>query len=99
MNSNVVLIATITAKPTCAPRLLPILKALVEPSRAEPGCLAYVLHSYDSDENTFLFYEVWKSEEDLNAHNESPHFKAAVDQMDGIAASVKIERLGFVEDN
>lgn len=63
------------------------LMALIGPTRSEPGCINYDLHQAADDPGTFMFYENWKSKEDLDKHLERPHFKTwiakAEDLLDG----------------
>lgn len=47
-----------------------ILTSLVEPSRAEPGNVHYDLH--EQEDGRFFLYEVWRSREDLELHNQYP---------------------------
>jgi len=51
------------------------LRALVEPTRSEPGCLAYFVHHDPEDPCMFMFYEKFESQAALDAHVNSPHFK------------------------
>jgi quinol monooxygenase YgiN len=45
------------------------LLGLVEPSRKHAGSLQYHLH--EQDDGRFFLYEVWRSQEDLDRHNET----------------------------
>ena len=47
--------------------------ALVQPSRAEKGCINYDLHQSVDDAGLFLFYENWESREDLERHLATAH--------------------------
>jgi quinol monooxygenase YgiN len=49
------------------------LLALVEPTRAEDGCLLYDLHESRDDEDVFAFYEVWRDKAAHTAHDATPH--------------------------
>jgi quinol monooxygenase YgiN len=51
------------------------LRALLMPTRNEPGCLAYELHSDPGNPGKFMFYEKFQSQAALDAHLASPHFK------------------------
>ena len=51
------------------------LRALVAPTRAEPGCLAYRLHHDPQHPGKFMFYEKFASQAALDAHIASPHFQ------------------------
>ncbi|WP_067721145.1 putative quinol monooxygenase [Nocardia yamanashiensis] len=55
-------------KPDRAAEVRALLTSLVEPTREEAGNLEYHLHEH-ADGRLFL-YEVWRSQEDLDAHNE-----------------------------
>ena len=71
----VVLVAILRAKAGQADALKQRLTGLVAPTRAEPGCVQYDLHQGTEDPNTFLFYEQWKTAEDLAEHARRPHMK------------------------
>ena len=48
---------------------------LVSMTIKEEGCLKYDLHQDLKDDNKFFFYEEWTTQDTLNAHLESDHFK------------------------
>jgi quinol monooxygenase YgiN len=50
------------------------LRALVNPTRKEEGCLQYDLHRGADNAGTFLFHEVWETREHHTAHTKTPHF-------------------------
>jgi quinol monooxygenase YgiN len=54
------------------------LNALVEPTRAEAGCINYHLHRSNEDRAVWMLYENWRSAADLNAHFEMPYLKEFV---------------------
>jgi quinol monooxygenase YgiN len=56
-----------------AGELKALLLALVEPTRAEAGSLQYHLH--EEADGTLFLYEVWRSKEDLDRHQETPHMR------------------------
>jgi quinol monooxygenase YgiN len=51
------------------------LRALLEPTRNEPGCMAYELHKDPENPAKFMFYEKFKNQAALDLHLDSPHFK------------------------
>ncbi len=51
------------------------LGALLQPTREEPGCLAYELHADPEHPGKFLFYEKFKDQAALDAHLATPHFQ------------------------
>ncbi|MGV1049622.1 MAG: putative quinol monooxygenase [Solirubrobacterales bacterium] len=48
---------------------------LIEPSRAEPGNLAYQVHRDPRDPRIFLIYELYEDEAAYAAHGASEHFR------------------------
>jgi (4S)-4-hydroxy-5-phosphonooxypentane-2,3-dione isomerase len=51
------------------------LKALVEPSRAEPGVLVYIPHRDPEDPRKFYIFEQYADADAYTAHTETEHFK------------------------
>ncbi len=49
---------------------------LLSPTRAELGCVEYVLHDDNKKPNVFLLYETWESYELWQAHMKSAHLEA-----------------------
>jgi quinol monooxygenase YgiN len=76
MSGPLVLIARMRAKSGQQARLRQELQRLVAPTRSELGRITYDLHESQSDPAQFMFYEVWKSPADLDAHFETTHMKA-----------------------
>lgn len=48
--------------------------AMVEPTRAEPGCLDYDLYQCVDDPSVMFFYENWTDQESLAKHMNTPNF-------------------------
>jgi quinol monooxygenase YgiN len=69
-------IAEIAAKPGKREELRARLVSMVEPTRAEQGCVQYDLHESNSEPGRFFFLETWASGEMLDRHLASPHLKA-----------------------
>lgn len=81
---HLTVVATIVAKPGREAETEAVLRALVAPSRLDPGYIGYDLHRDLDDPRTFLFYETWESRAALDAHLETPHltaFKARVPEL------------------
>lgn len=55
-------------------QLRALLKGMLDPTRAERGCMLYELYESDSG-GRFYFYEMWESQAALDRHAASPHFK------------------------
>jgi quinol monooxygenase YgiN len=80
---GIILTAMLKAKPGEEDAVKDILVALVEPTRKEPGCLAYNLHQSKSDKTQFMFYEQWASKEALDAHGKMPYMQALGGKLKG----------------
>jgi quinol monooxygenase YgiN len=94
---NLDLVAVIKAKPGSESTVQAALLSLVEPSRKEPGCLAYDIFASESAPGTFVSIERWKSQEDIDAHMASPHLAEAIagagSGFDGMPALHTLRRL------
>jgi quinol monooxygenase YgiN len=64
------------AKPSKEEEFARAAAAVVEPTRAEPGCLSIQLFRSLTDPSVFFFHSSWKAPEDFQAHAETPHLKA-----------------------
>ncbi len=53
------------------------LRSIVAPSRQDKGCIRYDLFEAQGAPGTFVNLETWASQEDLNAHMQSPHLGGA----------------------
>lgn len=70
------LVGVARAKPGQAEALEKRLVSMVAPTRVESGALAYHVHRDRSDSSVFVFYEAWKSVDDLNRHFSEAHVEA-----------------------
>ena len=71
------LVVRMRALPGRGAELGEVLAALVEPTRAEDGCLAYDLLDVEGEEGSFVFVEAWRDPAALEAHGASAHIQAA----------------------
>jgi quinol monooxygenase YgiN len=74
----VTVVATMRAKAGKEDELRAALESVLEPTRAEDGCVNYDLHQGLQDPAIFTFYENWTSAEALDAHLKSPHMQAGL---------------------
>lgn len=94
MGKQITVIARLKAKPGFESRLEELAKGLIEPTRAEAGCVNYVLHRDLEDPAVYYFYENWRSQEDLNLHFQTPHIKRVLEIAPEILAEpLKLTRL------
>ena len=54
----------------------------VELTRQEAGCIRYDLHQDLADPTKFIFYETWRSKEDLDLHLKMPYIQAGFAKAD-----------------
>jgi quinol monooxygenase YgiN len=91
------LIARLNAKPGQEELLTSALRELVGPSREEAGCILYDVCAVKDEPGKLLVLEEWESQEALDEHMQTPHFKAflakAGDALAGEPALEFIERV------
>lgn len=91
------LVAMSRAKPGHESDLRQSLTGLIDPTRAEPGCVQYDLHESRDSPGEFMFYEIWASQADLDAHAASQHLQAhAARSADWVAEArlMPMDRIG-----
>jgi quinol monooxygenase YgiN len=77
--SNLNVVAVIKAKVGSEDVIQEALNSLVEPTRAEAGCISYELYHSAADPTTFVTIEQWQAQSDLDAHMQTPHIAAALE--------------------
>ena len=85
--NHVTIIGTVTAKAETRVELQKLLSAQVGPTRQETGCINYDFHVDATDPCVFVFYENWRSQQDLDAHMDMPHLTALFSQVGRLLAS------------
>jgi quinol monooxygenase YgiN len=76
--SDLNVVAVLKAKPGTEGAIRDALASLIEPTRAEPGNVSYDLYESAAESGTFITIEKWRSQEDMNAHMQTPHIAAAL---------------------
>lgn len=79
-------IARMVAKADRAEELRELLAGLIEPTRAEAGCVMYALWRNRENANEFTFVEIWESEQALNKHLATPHLQHAIGRLGDLLA-------------
>ena len=69
-------VAHLTSKPETVEETRQALEGFIDPTRAEAGCILYILMQNNDDPTDFTFVEEWESDETLDAHLASPHISA-----------------------
>ena len=72
--SNLVLVVKVKVRPEYAAKLKPAMLENAAKSVQEEHCYQFDVIVSQDDENTFMFYEVYKDEEALASHRQTPHF-------------------------
>ncbi|MAB98477.1 MAG: antibiotic biosynthesis monooxygenase [Pseudomonadaceae bacterium] len=67
--------ATAYTRPERADDFAELFGAFVQPSREEPGCIEYHMLRDQADPSIFTFFEIWRSEADLEVHKALAHMQ------------------------
>jgi quinol monooxygenase YgiN len=71
----IVFMATVQARADTADQVAEPLRQLAVVTRAEPGCLAYMVHRGIDDPTLFVTVEECRSQEDIERHFEMPYVR------------------------
>jgi quinol monooxygenase YgiN len=82
---ELLIIAHVTTKAEYKDELVKAFEKVVEGTRREAGNIAYDLYVDTSNPLKFTIVERWKSQDAINIHNETNHFKEFVKAIDGKA--------------
>ena len=74
------------------------LQGLIEPTRAEPGCVEYWLHQDNDDPAEFTFYENWINREEWDKHMELPHLQKFAEAKDKVFELEKLRLMTMTCD-
>lgn len=88
-----IILAVITANPGHEDALRASLNTLVEPTRAEEGCVQYDLHEDNDTPGVFMFYEIWETRDLWQAHMNTPHIAAHKARTEGAVANVLLHEM------
>ncbi|WP_329192543.1 MULTISPECIES: putative quinol monooxygenase [unclassified Streptomyces] len=86
MPNTLVIVARFTAKPGQEGRLRDELHAMIEPSLAEEGCLAYQPYADPHRSDRMVIVEEWADPAALDHHFSLPHFRRVAKALDEILA-------------
>jgi quinol monooxygenase YgiN len=92
--TNLTVVAKIKAKAGLVEAVHHELEKLVEPTcTKDAGCISYVLYRDQNDPSVFIFLETWESEDLLNQHIGSDHFRAFTKATEGKVEQTEIHLL------
>ena len=80
-------VAHLTSRPDTIEQTRKALIELIEPTRAENGCIRYELTQNNDDPTDFTFVEEWASDATLDEHLESEHIRKLQLRADELFAS------------
>ncbi|KAF2072842.1 hypothetical protein CYY_005853 [Polysphondylium violaceum] len=90
-------IATVVAKKESIEKVKEIIEGMIEPTRAEKGCVQYDLLQSDENSAVFVLVERWETSQDLDAHKSTPRFAQMINQLTPIHESLDIKLLHKVK--
>ncbi len=97
-NKTIRVVARILSLPEKVEELTAILRALVEPTRKETGCISYQLLRNTSDVCDFVFVEEWASQSAIDTHLKTPHIQNAFAKAQSLLAKApQIDTYSIVE--
>lgn len=94
LDQGFVVAVQLEAKAGEADRVGAILRSMVEPTMAEPGVKLFLPYRSPTDPALFFLFELYRDEAGWHAHQETPHFKAAI--ADLLPRCARRERVPFV---
>lgn len=94
LNEGFVVAIRIQAKEGEADAMAEILNNLVAPTMAEEGVKVFLPYRSPDDPSSFFVFEIYHDKSGWDAHNNSPHFLAVVDDL--ISKAAHRERIPFV---
>ncbi len=89
--SELKIVAAIVVKKEFNEELMPVFQTVVNETRKEAGNISYELHRDINNPDKFIILEVWKSQDAIDLHNASAHFKAFVQSIEGKTESLTID--------
>jgi len=91
--SKVTVVAKLVAHEAVVERVKAELLKLVEPTRAEKGCIEYLLHQDNDDHRVFIFFEKWQDMESLVDHTASAHYRGYAAAVEGLIAEKSVHKM------
>lgn len=85
------IIATVVVKAAFQDELVKVFHTVVDETRKETGNVSYDLHQDTKDPLKYTILEVWKSQAAIDEHNETAHFKAFVNAIEGKTDSLTVD--------
>jgi quinol monooxygenase YgiN len=94
LNQGFVVAIHLEAKPGEEVLLAASMAAMIGPTMAEPGVKLFLPYRSPTDPKAFFVFELYHDESGWAAHQQTPHFKAFIDEM--LPRLARRERIPFV---
>ncbi len=91
--SELKIVAVIKVKEAHKDELMRVFKTVVDATRKEEGNISYDLHEDTKNPLSYTILETWKSQEAIDFHNKSAHFKTFVKNIEGKIDGLTIDVL------
>ncbi len=85
-------VARVIARPDTVDEVKRILVGMLEPSRAEEGCLVYELLQCQDDPTDFTFVEEWTDAAAFERHGTLPHIAGVQPELRALVATATVVR-------
>ncbi|MBN2654794.1 MAG: antibiotic biosynthesis monooxygenase [Nitrospirae bacterium] len=69
---------------------LAAMRGMLEPARVERGCLNYCLLKNIENNNAFVLFEEWETQEDLESHISTDNQRQLVALMDSLGENIEL---------
>lgn len=91
------IVANIIAKEDKVELVKNALIKLIEPTRAEQGCINYDLHQDNENPAHFMFFENWSSRELWQQHMNNQHLADYLEETEGAVDTFTVNEMTFVK--
>jgi quinol monooxygenase YgiN len=85
------IVAVIAVKAEFRDELEKVFRQVVDETRKESGNVSYDLHRDVNNPLKYTILEVWKSQAAIDSHNNSDHFRAFAEAIDGKVDSLTVD--------
>ena len=94
--SKLTIVANIYAKADKIDLVKAELEKLIEPTRAEAGCINYDLHQDNENPAHFLFFENWESRELWQQHMNNQHLQDYMAAVEGAVENFVLNEMTHI---
>ncbi len=99
MAKTLTVVAKFQAKPGMEDKVKQGLLGMVAPSRQDAGVINYDIYQSNEDQSIFFTHENWTGQDALDAHMQTPHFKAlAEESRETLAKPIEISLLAMISE-